>query len=87
MLTVSVENFGPIREGTVELRPLTVFVGANNSGKSYMAMLLYAISRALALDSTWGARWRRRPGFATIPGSWDRRIRQRVCSTGGYWIA
>ena len=61
MLTVSVENFGPIREGTVELRPLTVFVGANNSGKSYMAMLIYAISRALALDSTWGARWRRRP--------------------------
>ena len=48
MLTVSVENFGPIREGTVELRPLTVFVGANNSGKSYMAMLLYAVARVLA---------------------------------------
>ena len=46
MLTVSVENFGPIREGTVELRPLTVFVGPNNTGKSYMAMLLYAISQA-----------------------------------------
>ena len=60
MLTVSVENFGPIREGTVELRPLTVFVGANNTGKSYMAMLLYAISRVLAADSVWDTRWFRR---------------------------
>ena len=33
MLTVSVENFGPIREGTVELRPLTVFVGAEQLGQ------------------------------------------------------
>ena len=47
MLTVSVENFGPIRSGTVKLRPLTVFIGANNSGKSYMAMLIYALSRAV----------------------------------------
>ena len=62
MLTVSVENFGPIREGTVELRPLTVFVGANNSGKSYMAMLLYAISRALFLDATWEVRRMSRQG-------------------------
>ena len=54
MLTVSVENFGPIREGTVELRPLTVFVGANNSGKSYLATLIYAISRTLALDAYMG---------------------------------
>ena len=61
MLTVSVENFGPIREGTVELRPLTVFVGPNNSGKSYMAMLLYAISRTLALDAMWDIPLLRRP--------------------------
>lgn len=47
MLTVSVENFGPIREGTVELRPLTVFVGPNNSGKSYMATLVYSLYRTL----------------------------------------
>ena len=61
MLTVSVENFGPIREGTVELRPLTVFVGPNNTGKSYMAMLIYAVARKhwlldFAVGSPLGAR-------------------------------
>ena len=61
MLTVSVENFGPIREGTVELRPLTVFVGPNNSGKSYMAMLIYAILHTLSSDAMSGAMWLRRP--------------------------
>ncbi len=68
MLTVSVENFGPIREGIVKLRPLTVFVGANNSGKSYMAMLIYAISRTLALDSIWDASWLRRPYLRRLRG-------------------
>ena len=71
MLTVSVENFGPIREGTVELRPLTVFVGPNNSGKSYMAMLLYAVARALAADFVWDTRWIHRPAslrrYSTTP--------------------
>ena len=43
MLKISASNFGPIIEGTVELKPLTVFVGPNNSGKSYMAMLIYSL--------------------------------------------
>jgi predicted ATPase len=47
-LTLSVKNFGPIRKGAFEVKPLTVFIGPNNSGKSYMALLLYALSKALA---------------------------------------
>ncbi len=43
--TLSVKDFGPIARATVELRPLTVFVGASNTGKSYLAMLLYALHR------------------------------------------
>ena len=43
--TLSVKDFGPIAEATVELRPLTVFVGASNTGKSYLAILLYALHR------------------------------------------
>ena len=43
--TLSVKDFGPIAEATIELRPLTVFVGASNTGKSYMAILLYALHR------------------------------------------
>ena len=46
-LKLAVKNFGPIREGEVEFKPLTVFIGPNNSGKSYMATLLYALVQAL----------------------------------------
>ena len=49
MLTFSVKNFGPLAEGTVELRPLTIFVGPSNTGKSYMASAIYAT--ALAAES------------------------------------
>lgn len=45
---VEVENFGPIRQGAVTLKPLTVFIGPNNSGKSYMAMLVHALHQAHA---------------------------------------
>ena len=41
--TLSVKDFGPIAEATIDLRPLTVFVGASNTGKSYLAILLYAL--------------------------------------------
>jgi len=44
---ISVTNFGPIAEGTIDLRPLTVFVGPSNTGKTYLAVLIYALDRAL----------------------------------------
>ena len=48
MLQVSVKDYGPIIEGTVELTPLTVFVGPSNAGKSYMATLVYSIMKSLS---------------------------------------
>ena len=44
-LELSVRNFGPIAEADIELRPLTVFVGPSNTGKSYLATLIYALHR------------------------------------------
>lgn len=44
---ISVTNFGPIKRGTVNLRPLTVFVGPSNTGKTYFAILIYALHRIL----------------------------------------
>lgn len=38
-----VENFGPVSEGEIVLKPLTIFVGPNTSGKSYICMLIYSI--------------------------------------------
>ena len=42
-LKLSVTNLGPIARADIDLRPMTVFVGPSNTGKSYMAMLVYAL--------------------------------------------
>ena len=44
---ISVTNFGPIADGEIDLRPLTVFVGPSNTGKTYLAVLIYALHRVL----------------------------------------
>ena len=44
-LELTVSNFGPIAEASIELRPMSVFVGPSNTGKSYMAALVYALHR------------------------------------------
>ena len=46
MFKVSVKDFGPIIEGTVDLKPLTLFVGPSNAGKSYLAMLVYSLMQS-----------------------------------------
>ena len=54
-LQLSVSNFGPIAKAEIDLRPLTVFVGPSNTGKSYLAMLVYTLHRCfndyIRLDS------------------------------------
>ena len=52
MFKIHVKDFGPIIEGAVDLKPLTIFVGPNNSGKSYMATLLYSLLRSYTPGST-----------------------------------
>ena len=44
---IDVEDFGPIARASVDFRPLTVFVGPSNTGKSYLAILLYALHQYL----------------------------------------
>ena len=44
-IQIAVENFGPIEKADVDLRPLTVFVGESNTGKTYLAALVYALQR------------------------------------------
>ncbi len=40
---IAVENFGPIAEANIDLRPLTVLVGPSNTGKTYFATLMYVL--------------------------------------------
>lgn len=46
-MKISIENLGPIKAGQVDLdKRLTVFSGPNNSGKTYVAFLIYALIKA-----------------------------------------
>ena len=44
---IRVKDFGPIAEASVDLKPLTIFMGPNNSGKSYLALATYCLFRTL----------------------------------------
>ena len=46
-LRLVVDNLGPIRHADVALRPLTVLIGRNNTGKTYLAQALYAVHKAI----------------------------------------
>jgi len=43
-LKIAAHGFGPLGDGEVSIAPLTVFIGPNNTGKSFLAMLTYAAS-------------------------------------------
>ena len=59
---LDVEDFGPIRQANVDLRPLTVFIGPSNTGKSYLAILVYALHQCFG-EGTSG-RYGRRPRYS-----------------------
>ncbi len=44
---IEIESFGPIVSGSFELRPLTLFLGRDNTGKSCAAALAHSIVRAV----------------------------------------
>ena len=86
-LILDVENFGPIAEAkNVEFKPMTVFVGPSNTGKTYLAILLHSLLKARR--ETWprmsftGSR--AKDFFATLIDSdletLKREIRQRVAN-------
>ena len=54
MTQVDVKDFGPISHASVELKPLTIFIGPNSSGKSYLALAIYSLSRTLSGESSFG---------------------------------
>lgn len=50
-IILDVENFGPIAEAkNIEFKPMTVFVGPSNTGKTYLALLLHALLQAGRTD-------------------------------------
>ena len=45
-LELKIENFGPIDEATIQVGQFTVFAGPNNTGKTFVAKMLYSILSA-----------------------------------------
>jgi predicted ATP-dependent endonuclease of OLD family len=46
-----VKDFGRIKEANVEVSPFMLFIGDNNSGKSYLMTLIYGLLNSLTDDS------------------------------------
>ena len=46
ILSVDITDFGPITKGTLNLKPLTILIGPNGCGKSYIATLAHSIINA-----------------------------------------
>jgi Uncharacterized conserved protein len=49
ILNIELKNFGPITHGHIDLKPLTIFIGPNNAGKSYTATLIHSIVKSTNL--------------------------------------
>lgn len=47
-LQLVVDQLGPVSHGEVMIRPLTVLIGRNNTGKTYVSQALYACRQALS---------------------------------------
>lgn len=79
---LSVKDFGPIVEADVDFRPLTVFVGPSNTGKSYLATLTYALHQVL-MARAFSVRFRRLT--ARGPYSMENRISKSDAATLEEW--
>lgn len=52
---ININNLGPIESAELHLKPLTILVGPNNTGKSHAALLVYALAQALRHTPMWGS--------------------------------
>ncbi|MBA7530487.1 hypothetical protein ES705_22695 [subsurface metagenome] len=44
---LSLTNFGPIKYASLEIKPVTVLIGPNNSGKSYAVLAYHTIAQII----------------------------------------
>ena len=53
-LKLELSDFGPIADANIDLRPMTVFIGRSNVGKSYLATLIYSLHRYFGDNPSFG---------------------------------
>ena len=75
---LDVTDFGPIVRARIELRPLTVFVGPGNTGKSYLATLIYALHRHFSRHRREMRHWHpeKRPALRDALTDWMQTINE-----------
>ena len=74
-LDLHVNNFGPIAKAQIDLRPLTVLVGPSNTGKSYLATLIYVLHKFFSGDSIKiGFRHSVSRGHVFYPHNWVNKV-------------
>jgi len=49
-LILDIKQLGPVKDSRIVWRPLTVFIGPNNTGKTYTAYLIYGILTAVPVS-------------------------------------
>jgi predicted ATPase len=49
-MKIKLWNLGSIKEAEVDLRPLTVIIGPNNSNKTYIAYSIYGLYQLVSLN-------------------------------------
>lgn len=70
---IAIRDFGPISHAEVDLKPLTILIGSNNTGKSYLALAVYALPQAISGTH--------RQGFGAMrPRGWLRPVRLETSS-------
>ena len=83
-LEIDVTNLGPIEKAKIELRPLTIFVGPSNTGKSYLAMLIYALHRSISGGSSHP--FFRLDGYRSILGDCSKTISAQDVENLNNWM-
>lgn len=79
-MRITIKNLPPIASGNFELRPLTIFIGANNTGKTRAGLLAYALAKSLdepfntGLYSQWPATYVRERSMISYDDRPDRLI-------------
>ena len=80
-LRLEVTDFGPVVHAEVDLRPLTVFVGPGNTGKSYLAILIYALHRFFSGGSLARRSWDR-----LLEGRETKKLAETVGDAAVEWV-
>lgn len=78
MIRLRVENLGRVQSADVDVRPLTVFVGRNDTNKSWMSYLLHHAAEGLSAEG--GARMGR-PSVAHDVSEFVRHLKEGVDGT------